>query len=190
MSTTFIGSQGGSFGGTTVTIPAHQAGDLIVMFVLYTGTLTPPAGWTLVGTGPYATAQTAIYYRFATSTSDTSGTWTGAALLANFTYRQAAPSTIPTASPANGNSATISFPELTGHSAYLRIAYPASGAAASGWTNRPTANVQGVDALAASGAASAVGGNTTTISSQDWVSWTVGLSVAPAGKPGAFFQFF
>lgn len=188
MPTTFIGSNGAA--STTVAVTAHQTGDLIVMYVMYSASLTPPAGWTFVASGPYSTIQTAVYYKFATSTSDASGTWTGAAILASFVYRQAAPGGVPTASTANGNSATIAFPDLANHSAYLRIAYPGTGTTPSGWTSRATSQVQAVDALAATGAASAVGANTTTIGSTAWVAWTIGLSPAPAGNPGAFFQFF
>lgn len=188
MPTTFIGSNGAV--GTSVTVATHQAGDLIVMYVMYSSSLTPPAGWTFVASGPYSTIQTAVYYKFATGTSDTSGLWTGASILASFVYRQASPSGVPTAATANGTSASIAFPELTGHSAYLRIAYPGVGTTPSGWTSRATSYVQAVDALAATGAASAVGANSTSISSQAWVAWTIGLSPAAAGNPGAFFQFF
>lgn len=188
MPTTFIGSNGGT--GTSVTVATHQAGDLIVMYVMYTSSLTPPAGWTFVASGPYSTIQTAVYYKFATGTSDTSGLWTGASILASFVYRQAAPGGIPTAATANGSSASVAFPELTGHSAYLRVAYPGTGTTPSGWTSRATSLVQSVDALAVTGAASTVGGNAASISSQAWVAWTIGISPAAAGNSNAFFQFF
>ncbi|MEC4616176.1 hypothetical protein [Tsukamurella tyrosinosolvens] len=188
MPTTFIGSNGAA--STTVAVTAHQTGDLIVMFVIYSASLTPPAGWTFIGSGPYSTVQTAVYYKFATSTSDASGTWTGAAILASYVYRQAIPGSIPPATTANGNSASVDYPDLAGQTSYLRLQYPAAGSTLSGWNFRTTPNVRTVDALDVVGPASSVGANSTAVSSQAWVAWTIGLSPAPAGNPGAFFQFF
>ena len=75
--------------GTSVSIPAHNAGDLIVLYVQqgYSSTVTKPSAsgtvptWNtiLLGPGTYERAQT--HYAVATSSSTTTGDWTGAHLV-------------------------------------------------------------------------------------------------------------
>ena len=67
--------------GASVTIPAHQAGDLLVIFAnRFDSTTIPtlPSGWTSAATetGTYRAGR--VGYRVATGSGTTSGTWTGA----------------------------------------------------------------------------------------------------------------
>lgn len=67
--------------GASVTIPAHQAGDLLVIFAnRFDSTTIPtlPSGWTsaATNTGTYRAGR--VGYRVATGSGTTSGTWTGA----------------------------------------------------------------------------------------------------------------
>lgn len=68
---------------TTITIPAHSAGDFIFIFAYQDGTATPPTippGWNALAapTGAVFNAG-ALAYKKAASGSEVSGTWTGAA---------------------------------------------------------------------------------------------------------------
>ena len=81
-----------SAAATSVTLPTHQAGDLIVMFAYdhtnTTTTITLPAGWTSIqhhATNGGRSGRIAI--KTATSSADTSGTWTGATMLICSVYR-------------------------------------------------------------------------------------------------------
>ena len=67
--------------GASVTIPAHQAGDLLVIFAArfdWTTIPTLPSGWTSAATktGTYRAGR--VGWRVATGSGTTSGTWTGA----------------------------------------------------------------------------------------------------------------
>ena len=84
MTVSFVGSA--SAEATSVTLPSHQAGDLIVIFAGRTGsTGTPsvPAGWRFAaqssgsGVTPPAIAAS-VGWKIAASSAETSGTWTNA----------------------------------------------------------------------------------------------------------------
>jgi len=67
--------------GASVTIPAHQAGDLLVIFAnrLDEATIpTLPSGWTSAATKTGTNRAGRVGYRVATGSGTTSGTWTGA----------------------------------------------------------------------------------------------------------------
>lgn len=89
MAISYIASGGAQ--ANTITIPVgHATGDLLVMFAFRDGSTTAPtipAGWTQVGlnTGTLTSSSTA--YRVATSSSETSGTWTNADALICHVYR-------------------------------------------------------------------------------------------------------
>lgn len=96
---------------TTVTIPTHQAGDLIIAHSVSGSASagpTIPTGWTQTHRGTYS----ALAYRIASAPGTTSGTWTGAAYVAVFVFRGAsaignyAISTLQTGT-------TITFPAIT-----------------------------------------------------------------------------
>ena len=67
--------------GASVTIPAHQAGDLLVIFAnRFDSTTIPtlPSGWTSAATETGTSRAGRVGYRVATGSGTTSGTWTGA----------------------------------------------------------------------------------------------------------------
>lgn len=76
---------GAATGTDSVTMPAHQAGDLIVAFAFRDGSTTLPtlpAGWTsrLAPTGANSCSMR-LATKIAASSSETSGTWTNATSL-------------------------------------------------------------------------------------------------------------
>jgi hypothetical protein len=119
MAISHIGSQGNA--GTTVTIPAHQIGDLILIFAYRAGNNTAPsvpaAGgtvptWTIIGSASGGnTNSSRLHYAVATATNTTSGTWTSATELIAVVYRG-------TKRPGGNNNAgstgtSISYPALS-----------------------------------------------------------------------------
>lgn len=55
---------------TTITLPTHSSGDLLMLFITKDGTalFTTPSGWTLLGQRAYAGQDLAIYYKQVSST--------------------------------------------------------------------------------------------------------------------------
>lgn len=87
----FVGS-GASTGATTITIPTHQTGDIIVIAAFREEAETIPSlgsGFTSLGTTSTAglTMSSRVGYKVAASASETSGTWTNANALAVAVYR-------------------------------------------------------------------------------------------------------
>ncbi len=87
MTVSFVGSA--SAEATSLTLPAHQSGDLIVVFAGATGTTGPPsvpAGWRFAaqssqsGVSPPAIAAS-VGWKIAASSAETFGTWTGATMV-------------------------------------------------------------------------------------------------------------
>lgn len=75
-----------------VAIPAHVADDLIVIFAYRSAsTVTPtvPAGFTTINSGSANTNGHALAWKIATSSSETSGTWTNAEGIIAHVYRGA-----------------------------------------------------------------------------------------------------
>jgi hypothetical protein len=105
----------------TVTIPAHQAGDLILIWAVRGNSTTAPtlpAGFTSVRSTSNATATAVagrLGFKVATSSSDTSGTWTNADEICCQVYRPSGDCTISTGASIAGSSAgsTITYPALT-----------------------------------------------------------------------------
>lgn len=103
----------------SVTIPTHQAGDLLVMSSAGDWNVPSlPSGWTSIGT--FATASDAsegrLAYRVATASGTTSGTWTNANFVQVAVYRGQHPTT-PIGAHSfreSGWSSTVRFPALSG----------------------------------------------------------------------------
>lgn len=78
---------------TTLTMPTHAAGDLLLMFAYRTGSTaapTVPAGWTTIAAasgGGGTSNSSALAWKLAASSSETSGTWTNATQLVCLVYR-------------------------------------------------------------------------------------------------------
>jgi surface protein len=77
-------------GITSATLPAHQIGDLILAFAFRDGSTTQPTeptGWTSID-GAFGTSCSArVSYKVATTTGETSGTWTNATSVIFLVYR-------------------------------------------------------------------------------------------------------
>lgn len=126
--------------GSSGTTPTHAVGDLLVVVARANDTTVPslPTGWTSVHTdaGGYGRR---VGYKIATSTTDSTGTWTNAAHLYLGAWRGAlnvgeVASTADTSSPY-----AASYPALTPGSASSWVATVAQGPAASvptGFTSR------------------------------------------------------
>lgn len=118
MTVSYVGQ--GANAGTTVTIPAHQIGDLILIFAYRDGNntapSTPAAGgtvptWNLIGSSGGNTNSSNFRWAEATATNTTSGTWTNATELVCLVYRSA---TIGASAGGSGNATTtVNYPALT-----------------------------------------------------------------------------
>lgn len=119
MAISFVGAQGNA--GTTVTIPTHQSGDLILIFAYRdTSGLNPPstpaAGgtvptWTLIRNGTGNTNSFNCRYAVATGSTTTSGTWTNATEIICLVYRGA--KVVGANASTSDSGTTITFPALT-----------------------------------------------------------------------------
>lgn len=110
MTVSFVGAA--SAEATSLTLPAHQAGDLLILFVLRNGStspITPPAGWIVAGTAAFgaATAGLQTVFKIAASSAETSGTWTSASLIGCVVYRDDADYLTLTA-PSGSRNAVVS----------------------------------------------------------------------------------
>lgn len=100
---------------TTVALPAHQTGDLIVIVASRYGTTSAaslPAGYTQIfsdtgGSGGTGCSQL-VGYKFATSSGETSGTWTNANALVASVYRNVAKFAV-SAAPNWGSTSSSLF---------------------------------------------------------------------------------
>lgn len=116
MAISFIGSANGT---NTATMPAHVAGDFIVVAAFRFGNATSPTapgGWTNIAQGGSGTAPNAISrqvsYKMAASSSEVVGTWTNADALVVHVYRGAA-AKIGGAPTTAGTSTNANYPALT-----------------------------------------------------------------------------
>jgi hypothetical protein len=118
MTVSFIGAQGAA--ATTVTIPAHQSEDLILIFAYRDGSntapSTPTAGgtvptWNLIGSSGGNTNSSNFRWAVATGSTTTSGTWTSATELICLVYRGAS---VGASIGGSGNATTtVNYPALT-----------------------------------------------------------------------------
>jgi surface protein len=86
-SVTYIGQ---STGTDNATLPAHQAGDLILAFAFRDGSTSSPSpvsGWSFIGLAGANLASARLYYKVAESSSEVSGTWTNATTAIFLVYR-------------------------------------------------------------------------------------------------------
>jgi hypothetical protein len=80
---------GAATGATTCTIPAHNIGDLILIYAAHTGANTVPtlpAGYTSIVNGSGNTDGWRLGAKIATATNDSSGTWTNSTALTCVVY--------------------------------------------------------------------------------------------------------
>jgi hypothetical protein len=184
---------GAAVGTTTATIPAHQAGDLLIAFAFRSGSTTLPTmpstpAWVQVRTGAAQTAASRVAYFMATGSGTVSGTWTNAGRLIILVYRGAF-GVGASSNVGSGSSTNVALPALTLQEAtswVLRLAAHRTSASLSlpsGNTSRSTtagnpiaaawdsnAELGTVDAPVLASTASATSG---------WHAYTVELLEAP-----------
>jgi hypothetical protein len=102
---------------TTVSIPTHEVGDLIVIYAMRENA-TPPtlaSGFTSITTNTTTLFGSILGYRIATATNTTSGTWTNAQELIVHVYKPRTGGAIRIGSSvvAVGTSTTLSWSALT-----------------------------------------------------------------------------
>lgn len=123
MTVSFVGAA--SAEATSLTLPAHQAGDLLVMYARgLSASPTPPtlpSGWLQVLRFSVSTNNVAFCYQIASAAGTASGTWANAQHLMCVVYRHTTNLlAIGLPSSASGtNTATVNYPSVT--------AYPLSG---------------------------------------------------------------
>lgn len=77
---------------SSLTLPTHDAGDVILISARRIGSATPaslPAGWTNVNTAVFGTTTIRMGYLIAASSGESSGTWTNASIVMAAVYRGA-----------------------------------------------------------------------------------------------------
>ncbi len=74
---------------TTITIPTHQSGDLILICAGRNNTTAPtiPSGWIVMSGAGVSGHSSSTGWKLAKSSSETSGTWTNAVVLHSAVYR-------------------------------------------------------------------------------------------------------
>lgn len=185
----FVGANSAS--GTSVSIPSHQAGDLIVIFAYRDVSNTPPSlagGWINISSGGssvFTPNSSRLAYTIAGDGSTTSGTWTNASAVVAQVYRgQSVSNPIGTNNSQTGFSSTVTYPSVSlqnsdgtswvagfaGH----RNSNTNLENAPSGMTNRTSA--------INSGAAAEVAGHDTVGGTSSWSSQGVGVG----GTTGAW----
>jgi len=112
---TYVGSS--SSASTTLTVPTHQAGDLIIIAARRSGNVTPPslpAGWTDIQSGGADIFSSRVAYIVASGSGTSSGTWTNASHLTCVVYRPINGTlSIGASAAANGTGASVSWSALT-----------------------------------------------------------------------------
>ena len=123
MTVSFVGAA--SAEATSLTLPAHQAGDLIVMYARgLSAAPTPPtlpSGWLQIQRFSLSLNSVALCWKIASNNAEVSGTWTNAQQLMAVVYRHSTNYIgLGLSTSTNGTNATsISYPAL--------VAFPDSG---------------------------------------------------------------
>jgi hypothetical protein len=152
MGISFVGSA--SAATTSVTLPPHSAGDLILIFAAVVGSTAPtaPTGWTVVG-GRAASGRSVITAcKIAASSSEVSGTWTGAGFVAAHVYRTDSGFLLShgATSDLNASTATVSYNALIAKSGtgsittMMRRDNTTSWVVAAGFANTNTSTIENV----------------------------------------------
>lgn len=107
---------------SSVTIPAHQVGDLIIVWAWVESTTNPTiaAGWTTItSTTDGTTCSISMGWKIATSAAETSGTWTGATSMGAAVYRGAYTVSANFSTATTGATQTWNAVTLTGKKSWL-----------------------------------------------------------------------
>jgi hypothetical protein len=172
---------------TSVTLPTHQAGDLIIIFAAHSSNTLPSlaAGYTnIVNTN--ASASCRVGYKIAASNSETSGTWSNAQWVSAHIYRgvnQANPIGNSGATAASSTTISLSNISATDERSWFFAGCISNNSGQtttfSDFTSRQ--NLAGGSWSAASfdtnNPSSAISGKTYTQSNNRWATATVELKV-------------
>ena len=116
MAVSFVSSAAAE--STSLTLPAHQAGDTILMFALRDSNapVTTPEGWIALGNNAGLNSDNlTIGFKIASDASTVSGTWTDSDFLVSVVYRDDANYLIPSyrngSRSTNGGTNSPSFPQ-------------------------------------------------------------------------------
>jgi surface protein len=141
-SITYIGQANGT---TSATLPAHQAGDLILAFAFRDGSTTlptQPTGWISIDTAAANSCSARLAYKIAQSNSETSGTWTSANSVIFLVYRGVDASNITELeTEGTGLGTTVSYPTNSFWRGLSRIVAVASHRATNGALQTPPGNL-------------------------------------------------
>lgn len=195
---------GAATGTTSATPPAHVAGDVLLAFAHRDGNTTAPslpAGWTDLGSSGANVNSSRLGFKVATSSGETSGTWTNATGLVVLVYRGcAAGDPIGDVVGAGSSSLVISYPALTmqvsdgsswavgvaGHRSADAVGFdsPPSGMSNRAYQQDAAATLIGNDTA---GGVSSWSAQTVTATgtSGGWRSWSVELLAAATGGTDA-----
>lgn len=187
---------------TTIAIPTHAAGDLILMFAYRAAGAWPypalPSGWTEILSGASGSNSQRVAYRIASGPGTTSGTWTGADGLICHVYRTPGRWKRPTAvddGPPTA-AATLQYPDhpaRPGGTWFVRFggdqtATDMLAETPAGWTpvTGNTNLVRSMDTNAlVTGSADDVGDDTQHVNAAaSWRTVTVSVAAAVADAPG------
>jgi hypothetical protein len=105
-------------GVSSATLPAHQAGDVIIAFAFRDGSTTQPTlptGWTSIGTRSGTSCCGRAAWKRCTGSSETSGTWTNASSVLFIVFRGAVASGTPVGGYTSqaGTTASVTYPAVT-----------------------------------------------------------------------------
>ena len=161
-----------SANGTSVTIPTHQVGDMIMVFAVSSGASLPtvPSSGGTVPAWSNAATSTATYganrvsYFIATATTTTTGTWTNAAGIIAVVLRRASGIGGAVASAAQGTSSSttaITLTKTNGTSAVLHFFGVPAGSGATAIGNAPQGYTQRIKSLVSNVALAMLTKNTT-----------------------------
>jgi hypothetical protein len=150
MTISYVGSAAAE--ATSVTLPTHQAGDLLIMFAMRAanGLPTIPSGWFLGGSRTSSSGiSLMIAWKVAASSSETSGTWTNAAAILSVVYRHTSNYLVIGGISINPPSSTtaISYPLMLGNNNanFATILRAASSVMAAGvWSLANNATIETV----------------------------------------------
>lgn len=107
----FVGAN--SAEATSVAIPAHQTGDLIIVAAYRRSTSIPsaPGGWTTLGTSSGNSSAIRLAYKVAASSGEVSGTWSSTQNISVQVFRNH--NGIGAWDIGTGNSSTMNYPAIT-----------------------------------------------------------------------------
>lgn len=199
MAITFVGSATGT---NTATLPAHNSGDLIIVFACRESAVNTIPPSTAAGFTSVSSSSGVFTYRVATRVSDGSlaniGTWTNATAVVALIYRGAV-ATGPVFDVAYTSTSPVTYPALTiAGSPRLVVGFAASSldtntmlqTAPAGMVNRTSIrNTVIIGAHDSDGAVASWTAKTTSIVAANSIGFTIAISEAVTAT-GSWYVMF